>query len=100
MTAALRWRSRKTRPIAYLPIRLPAYQALKADEPDQLPIKDRFDPSAVVGCRQSLYPSSPMRRNHISSGTVTSGGAAASSARIDAHHGQRRRTADTSVTTR
>lgn len=48
---------------------------------------------------QVLCASKPMRRNHISSGTVTSGGTAASSARVHAHQGQRRRMADNSVTT-
>lgn len=47
---------------------------------------------------QVPYPSKPIRRNHISSGTVTSGGTAASRASVHAHQGQRRRMADNSVT--
>ena len=46
---------------------------------------------------QARWPSNPMRRNHISTGTVTSGGTAASNATSVAHHGQRKRNAVSTV---
>lgn len=54
-------------------------------------------PSSIP-CVYPWSPSKPMRLNHISNGTVTSGGTAASRASVQAHQGQRRRTADTRVT--
>ena len=44
-------------------------------------------------------PNKPIRRNQSSNGTVTSGGSAASRLSAQAHHGQRSRSAASTLTT-